>query len=279
MTTEKTNDRDSSITEDIDVESVADKDDVCLGHEIGDGHDGINSKPRADGTAPTVYCAPTRSIGVKRNGNCVNSGNAATIRKVVSTGKYVAVWEEMYQRLVVYKQEHNSTRISMKHKVDPKFGNWVSNQRKAYMRKLMTEERKHLLESIDFEWELSPTWEEMYERLVAYEKEYKTTSVPTKYKIDPQLGRWVSRQRCMYRDKRMTEDRQSLLDSIGFDVPDFSMTNKATYEEMYRRLVAYKKEYKTTNVPTKYKIDPKLGNWVSKQRCEFRDKTMTEERK
>jgi len=44
---------------------------------------------------------------------------------------------------------------------------------------------------------------------------------------------------------------------------------------MYQRLVAYKKEHKDTNVPYKYKEEPKLGGWVTTQRDLYRNKTMT----
>ena len=36
--------------------------------------------------------------------------------------------------------------------------------------------------------------------------------------------------------------------------------------EMYQRLVAYKKKHKSTIVPREYHADPRLGNWISKQR-------------
>ena len=44
-------------------------------------------------------------------------------------------------------------------------------------------------------------WNEMYDRLVKYEKEYKTTCVPRKYSADLQLGRWVNKQRSYYNTK------------------------------------------------------------------------------
>ena len=40
--------------------------------------------------------------------------------------------------------------------------------------------------------------------------------VPHKYKVDPSLGYWVNNQRIAHRDKKMTEERKRLLNSIGF---------------------------------------------------------------
>ena len=108
--------------------------------------------------------------------------------------------------------------------------------RTAHRNKKMTEERKCLLNSIGFVWESSTRnkapWEEMYQRLVVYKKEHKDTNVPSKYKEDPKLGQWVPNQRFAYWNKKMTEERKRLLDSIGF-LWELSTKNKATWEEMY----------------------------------------------
>jgi hypothetical protein len=84
-------------------------------------------------------------------------------------------------------------------------------------------------------------WKEMYDRLVAHKKMYKTTCVPHKWKEDLQLGYWVHTQRDKCEDKRWID----LLNDIGFvwNVADSFWT------EMYKRLVAFKKRYKTTCVP------------------------------
>ena len=123
----------------------------------------------------------------------------------------------------------------------------------------MTEERTRLLDFIGFVWNaLSPvtvrnsaTWEEMYQRLVAYKMEHNDINPPIKYKIDPQLGTWVTTQRTTYKNKKsMTKERKRLLNSIGFAWVAFSTgASTATWKEMYRRLVAYKTEHKDTRVP------------------------------
>jgi len=207
----------------------------------------------------------------------------------LSPGVSTATWEEMYRRLVAYKMEHKDTNVPRSYKKDPQLETWVNNQRITYKNKnMMTEERKRLLNSIGFVWvALSPgnvhnsaTWEKMYQRLVAYKTEHKDTNVPRKYKKDPQLGTWVNTQRTTYKNKTMTEERKCLLDSFGFvwKLSPGTVRNSATWEEMYRRLVAYKMEHKDTRVPQSYKKDPKLGNWVHKQRETHRNKKMTEER-
>ena len=202
--------------------------------------------------------------------------------------KNKATWEEMYQRLVAHKNEHK-TKIPQIYKEDLQLGRWVNTQRSVYKNKKMMEERKRLLNSISFVWEDSRTgknnngeddaqWEEMYQRLVAYKQEHKNIEVLQRCKEDPRLGHWVNYQRTVYRDDRMTEKRKRLLNSIDF-VWEVSPNKKEPWEEMYKRLVAYKKEHNGTNVPHRYEEDPHLGYWVQYQRSMYRNDKITEMRK
>ena len=70
-----------------------------------------------------------------------------------------------------------------------------------------------------------------------------------------QHGIWVDNQRTASENKKMTEERKRLLNSIGF-VWDRKApgTSVATWEEMYQRLVMYtKKHHGDTKVPQKLK--------------------------
>jgi len=141
----------------------------------------------------------------------------------------------MYQRLLAYKKEHdNSTKVPHNYKKDPKLGRWVAVQRKTYHNNKILPDCHFLLDSIHFEWGIGPqgphtaSWMEMYQRLVAYKKEYSnphnkdSTREYLKdinedlYKEDPKLGTWVNKQRAHYRNKTITEVHCQLLDSIGF---------------------------------------------------------------
>ncbi|VEU40454.1 unnamed protein product [Pseudo-nitzschia multistriata] len=163
-------------------------------------------------------------------------------------------WENMYQRLVEYKQKHGTTQVPRNNNADPKLGNWVQSQRRSCKRK----------DRIG--------WENMYQRLVEYKQKHGTTSVPFTYKEDPKLGRWVMSQRMRCKRK----DRIDLLNQIGFvwKVKDANNWDDEGWENMYQGLVEYKQKHGTTQVPPNYKADPKLGNWVQRQRicCKRKDR-------
>jgi succinate dehydrogenase flavin-adding protein (antitoxin of CptAB toxin-antitoxin module) len=173
-------------------------------------------------------------------------------------------WMVMYKRLVAYKQKHNNTRLSKGYKEDPKLSNWVHAQRRCCKDK----DRVELLNKIGFEWKLveREDWIVMYKRLVAYKQKHNNTSLPKGDKEDPKLSNWVHTQRHCCKDK----DRVELLNKIGFD---WKVREKGPgWMGMYKRLVAYKQKHNTTRVPYAYKEDPKLANWVSRQRQAFKVK-------
>jgi len=134
----------------------------------------------------------------------------------------------MLQRLIEYKTVHGDCKVPQHYNKDPQLGRWVNNQRSAYKRNDMLEERKCILNSIGFvlnAMNAKPsgtkrvTWKEMYRRLVAYKTVHHKDAnddVPQSYYdvVDPQLGDWVFTQRC--RVNKMTEERKQLLNYIGF---------------------------------------------------------------
>ncbi|OEU10393.1 hypothetical protein FRACYDRAFT_194029 [Fragilariopsis cylindrus CCMP1102] len=172
------------------------------------------------------------------------------------------IWDEMFRRLVAYKKKNKSTNVPIMYETDPKLGYWVSTQRTNSMNNYISEERIRRLNSIGFVWKICVPWMEMYQKLVAYKKKHKSTIVRKEYQADPKLGHWVQTQRKKYNRKALSTDRTNHLESIGF-VWD---SHDAQWMGMYRKLVEYKKQNKSTAVPKVYTEDPSLGFWVYTQR-------------
>jgi Helicase associated domain len=107
-------------------------------------------------------------------------------------------------------------------------------------------------------------WEEGFERLQAYVKEYKHCRVPRQYTTPDgyHLGGWVGEQR-VNRDIRFPE-RKARLDALGFDWDPHRMA----WEKGFEHLQAYAREYENCRVPHQYKSPDgySLGGWVLKQR-------------
>ncbi|OEU21560.1 hypothetical protein FRACYDRAFT_235184 [Fragilariopsis cylindrus CCMP1102] len=60
------------------------------------------------------------------------------------------IWMNMFQKLVTYKKQHNSTKVPQKYDEDPKFGLWVSKQRRHYKHDKLLPSRYALLNSMNF---------------------------------------------------------------------------------------------------------------------------------
>ena len=113
-------------------------------------------------------------------------------------------------------------------------------------------------------------WMGMYQKLIEYKKEHKTTTVPAYYEEDPKLGWWVTTQRTAYKNDKLLPNRHALLNSVGFNWEGAGAARQQiTWMNMYRKLVAYKKLHNNTMVPIQYKKDLKLGHWVAKQRHHY----------
>ena len=114
-------------------------------------------------------------------------------------------------------------------------------------------------------------WMELYERLVLYKKNHGHTCVPFRCKADPQLGKWLQRQRHGCKERY----RVDLLNEIDFEWNWRSSEKRnRSWSILYQRLVAYQKQHGTTLVPHSYEPDPQLGHWVLKQRqtCKEKDR-------
>jgi len=87
----------------------------------------------------------------------------------------------------------------------------------------MSEERIQALEDIGFSWgPKDDIWQHRFNELKAYRDKYGNCNVPQQWSENPQLGKWVNRQRYQYRlyqegkKARMSEERIQALEGINF---------------------------------------------------------------
>eukprot|EP00957_Ditylum_brightwellii_P049412 3749148-Ditylum_brightwellii.AAC.1 len=201
----------------------------------------------------------------------------------------VATWNAQFDELRQYKEEHGHVNVPQS---EGRLGRWVRNQRMQYSDRqsgedggdfLTKERQRHIqqLEELGFCWNINDAnWMHKFESLKQFKEEFGHCNVPSQYKADMVLARWVLQVRLQYKnfnktvitkkgDKKksqarntLTDERIKLLNSIGF-VWD---PNNAFWWEQFESLRAYKAEHGHCSVPQRYKHNPKLGNWVSNQR-------------
>jgi hypothetical protein len=126
-------------------------------------------------------------------------------------------WEQMFQRLVDFKNKHGHLNVPSTTPESVELANWVQTQRAAKRcNRPIIAQRGNRLEEIGFSWRIVEQngWDSMFERLVQFKQAYGHCNVPQRWPEDRKLGRWVNTIR--YRTKRLKGHQITQLDSIGF---------------------------------------------------------------
>ena len=109
------------------------------------------------------------------------------------------------------------------------------------------------------------TWDENYALLVKYHEQYGHANVPGLFHEDLRLGRWLKTQR--KRRAKLSADRINKLNALGVNWGDVCGDKyEQRWQTMFQVLIEYKATHGDCNVPTRWKQDQKLANWVSYQR-------------
>ena len=87
----------------------------------------------------------------------------------------------------------------------------------------MKPERIQKLESIGFQDKAKTIWDQRFQELKQYHKDYSHCNVPNVFPENKALGRWVNNQRQQYKKflagdskSSMTPERIQKLESVGF---------------------------------------------------------------
>jgi len=128
-------------------------------------------------------------------------------------------WDEMFGKLVAYKQQHGNCLVPDSNN-DKQLGTWVQNQRMFKKREKLDAARVQRLDDLEFSWDpIEESWEEMFGRLVAYKQQHGNCLVPDSRdsrNSDEELGRWVQRHRGFKRAGKLDPTRVQRLDELGF---------------------------------------------------------------
>ena len=229
----------------------------------GDGTDVVQDVPDKTSDADVAETEPSdepvqegptpTSHGSEENSHPVKKRKTMLVR---------VEWEERYLELVQYNLRKGNCNVPPKWKPNPGLADWVRKQRHHYLLyqknqpSVLSKTRIEKLNSLSFQFLLfNPDGSVMTEDEVISEvsgKSPKSKKVPVK--------------------KRATKATPK------------SRFKEGKWLESLSKVVAYKEEHGSCNVPRKWKQDPTLGEWVHFQRRQFRLKQlgrrnhMTEER-
>uniref|UniRef100_A0A6U3UDC3 Helicase-associated domain-containing protein n=1 Tax=Ditylum brightwellii TaxID=49249 RepID=A0A6U3UDC3_9STRA len=210
-------------------------------------------------------------------------------------------WQKHYEELVVYKKEHGDCNVPARYPKNRRLGIWVSAQRQQY--KLMCEtdgpkpqrsaplsqKRIDILNDLGFVWalrsrdSLGDTWSQRLAELKTYKATHGDCLVPSRYPPNPELGVWVGTQRTQYRlymtakeeglkvnsSSAMNDARIKQLEDMGFAWA-LRGTSDNVWAKRMEELQLYVLKYGSCNVPRVCGKFPRLANWVSFCRTQYR---------
>ena len=183
-------------------------------------------------------------------------------------------WETRFDELFRYKTEHGDCSIPTR---QAPLGKWVNTQRQQYKKGKLSQDRIDRLISIGFKWtqkEGGPTvpWETRYNELVRYKAKRGDCNIPVS---QGQLGKWVNKQRTVYKAGSLAKDRTDRLISIGFKWALKETSPKVPWETRFDELVQYKAKHGDCKVP---RSQGQLGEWVDTQRYRYTKSKLAQDR-
>jgi helicase associated protein len=172
-------------------------------------------------------------------------------------------WNNKFELLKKFKKRFGNCMVPEDWKENPTLGRWVIRQR--VYKDYLSDERIEKLDQIGFVWNVFDyVWENSYERLVAFKKEFGHSEVPKAKGRFLELGEWVGKQRADKKKKleRLSEEKIKKLNKIGFYWGKYNTSWSKRFEE----LKAFKARFGHCRVPQRWKENPSLGTWVAHQR-------------
>lgn len=167
-------------------------------------------------------------------------------------------WMDKYEELKEFYKINNHTTVKKNKKVNTSLENWVAYQRSLYRKNKLSIEKINLLNQINFIWDVKDAeWLKNFNLLKGFiESEPRPNKL--EYKV---IISWSTRQRRLYKEGKLSDDKVSMLNSIGFlwDPLEDEWTLK------YDKLKEFTMKYGHSNVPSTYP-DKTLAQWVADNR-------------
>ena len=203
------------------------------------------------------------------------------LNKLLQISDKLDNWLLRYNQFIKYLEEHNGEYPSH-YSTDPEIktlAQWVSKQRTLYKNDKLTQEKINLLNKINFVFDQQEyIWLANYRKFIKY-LEIHNGKYPSETTTDPEikaLARWITMQRYLYKNNKLSKERIDLLNKINFIFDQKFYLWLANYKKFIKYLEEHNGEY-----PTRNSTDPEikaLARWVQEQRDLYRNNKLSQEK-
>lgn len=215
-------------------------------------------------------------------------------------------WESYYQLATAYYNQYNNLSIPTHFKTingyeesddGVRLGVWLSNQKTNYRLGRLSEDRVEKLIAIGMNFEdikFMLPWEKKMQLATNFFMHNGHLKVPKKFKTNNgidydengfDLGSWVLKQRDLFVQGNLSEERVKDLTSVGMI---FSLNSKGDqWQEKYNLAKIYFEHYGNLKIPALFKTSNgidydangiKLGSWINVQRTNYKKGKLSSER-
>ncbi len=173
-------------------------------------------------------------------------------------------WNRRLKELSEYKTRFGNCDVPGKWTENPTLGHWVSNVRRR--RTHLSDSEIASLDELGFTWiiqdELDEAWPVRLEQLAGYKARFGDCNVSATWNENRSLGIWVNNVRALRKAGRLSAERITELDGLGFVWSIRKRTvRRLDWDEMHRQYVELQKS-QARKEPT-LKQHPTLTHWVA----------------
>jgi superfamily II DNA or RNA helicase len=186
-----------------------------------------------------------------------------------------AVWEQKFLELAAFKKIYGHCDVPQKYAGNKPLATWLAGQRQACRSNELAASRVMRLTALGVVWEPNASlWERRFGELSAFKAANGHCNVPQKFRENPELARWVRKQRQFRTDQRLDASRTSRLEELGFDWDPY----RTQWEQRFAELEAYQRSNGHCDVPYENDDQSKLGVWLALQRTANRAGQLSQDR-
>jgi hypothetical protein len=200
------------------------------------------------------------------------------------------MWEDRLQDLLEFRRAHGHVNVPRSWSDHPRLAHWVVNQRRLLRLGKLSADRRARLEKLGIRWLTADErrflrdreWDRMCDALLTYVRVHGHSDVPGNGSANPELAKWVTRQRHELRTGGMREDRHRRLGELGIEIGverGRSRNRDRAWERLFKRLEEFRRANGSCNVPKNWPDNPTLARWVAHQRSLMRHRAMRSDRR
>lgn len=187
-------------------------------------------------------------------------------------------WEQNFKLAEQYYREHRNLDVPSNYKTKDgtHLGSWIGRQKQLHRTNSLSNDQIKKLNSIGMDWmdRVDRIWERGFLEAKKYYEKYGDLNVPVKYETDNlfSLGTWIQRQRNLYKNNKICDDRIKRLTDIGMN------WNPDNWESRFKLVKQYYEEHGNINISQKEVIQGVwLGKWIVSQKKAMQEGKLTHE--